>query len=51
MGSVAIPSPNARYIQWKAEMQAGPATEHPVLENVNIAYLPQNTPPTISVFR
>ncbi len=40
---VQIPSPNARYIQWKAEMTGG----QPVLENVSVAYLPQNSPPTV----
>jgi WD40 repeat protein len=38
-----IPSPNARYIQWRAEL-AGPS---PTVENVTIAYLPQNTPPLV----
>jgi hypothetical protein len=37
-----IPSPNARYIQWRAELTAA-AT----LDSVTIAYLPQNTPPVI----
>ena len=40
---VQIPSPNARYIQWKAEMTGG----QPVLENVSVAYLPQNSAPTV----
>ncbi|MGI8745176.1 MAG: hypothetical protein ACR2NN_21905 [Bryobacteraceae bacterium] len=38
-----VPSPNARYIQWRAELASGAAT----LENVAIAYLPQNTPPAV----
>ncbi len=37
-----ISSPNARYIQWRAEL-AGSAT----LDNVTLAYLPQNTPPIV----
>jgi hypothetical protein len=37
-----IASPNARYIQWRAEL-AGTAA----LDNVTIAYLPQNTPPMV----
>ena len=41
-----IPSPNARYIQWKAEF-TGAHGKTPVLENVSIAYLPQNTPPVL----
>lgn len=38
----AIISPNARYIQWRAEF-AGAAG----LDSVTIAYLPQNTPPVV----
>jgi hypothetical protein len=38
-----IQSPNARYIQWRAELSG----DQPVLENVTVAYLPQNTPPVI----
>lgn len=37
-----IPSPNARYVQWRAEF-TGPAS----LEGVTLAYLPQNTPPIV----
>jgi hypothetical protein len=43
--SAAIPdvaSPNARYIQWKAELGAG-AT----IDSVSVAYLPQNNPPIV----
>jgi hypothetical protein len=40
----AITSPNARYIQWRAEF-SGPST--PALDSVTISYLPQNTPPNI----
>ena len=41
-----ITSPNARYIQWKAEMTgAGGAT--PSLNSVTLAYLPQNSPPVL----
>ncbi len=45
-----IASPNARYIQWKAELAgggvpSGPAT--PMLESVTLAYLPQNSPPVV----
>lgn len=36
-----ITSPNARYIQWKAEFSSGG------LDSVTVAYLPQNTPPVI----
>lgn len=38
----AVASPNARYVQWKAEF-TGEAT----LESVRLAYLPQNTAPAI----
>ncbi len=41
-----IQSPNARYIQWKAEF-AGTQGKTPVLESVNVAYLPQNMPPVL----
>jgi hypothetical protein len=41
-----IPSPNARYIQWKAELN-GTAGNSPVLDSVTVAYLPQNTPPAV----
>jgi hypothetical protein len=41
-----IPSPNARYIQWKAELTgSGGAT--PILNSVTLAYLPQNSPPVV----
>ena len=41
-----IPSPNARYIEWKAEMSgSGGAT--PAITSVSLAYLPQNSPPVI----
>src|SRR5258707_187297 len=41
-----ITSPNARYIQWKAEM-TGTGGATPALQSVTLAYLPQNTPPVI----
>lgn len=40
-----IASPNARYIQWKAELAATNGT--PALDNVSVAYLPQNTAPQV----
>jgi hypothetical protein len=40
-----IVSPNARYIQWKAEFTGNGGT--PVLDSVSVAYLPQNTPPLL----
>ena len=41
-----ITSPNARYIQWRAEF-SGSAGSTPALDSVTIAYLPQNTPPNV----
>jgi hypothetical protein len=41
----AVTSPNARYIQWKAELVSSKGV--PALENFSLAYLPQNTPPLI----
>jgi hypothetical protein len=41
-----ISSPNARYIQWKAEM-AGAGGATPALNSVTLAYLPQNSPPVV----
>jgi hypothetical protein len=38
----SIASPNARYIQWKAELTT--ATK---IDSVSIAYLPQNNPPAV----
>ncbi len=38
-----IRSPNARFIQWRASLD-GPGA---AIENVNIAYLPQNNPPVV----
>jgi len=38
-----ITSPNARYIQWRAEFSGNA----PSLDSVTIAYLPQNTPPNV----
>ena len=44
--SSAISSPNARYIQWKAEFAAAGSTT-PTLDSVTVAYLPQNSPPVV----
>ena len=41
--SSLVKSPNARYIQWRAELNGPGAT----VENVSIAYLPQNNPPVV----
>jgi hypothetical protein len=41
-----ITSPNARYIEWKAEL-TGNGKESPVITSVTLAYLPQNSPPVL----
>src|SRR5579872_455662 len=41
--SPLIKSPNARYIQWRAEL-SGPGVS---VEDVIVAYLPQNNPPAV----
>lgn len=47
-GGARVTSPNARYIQWRAGFTAGSgAGAGPSVNNVSIAYLPQNTPPVI----
>ena len=45
-GGSTISSPNARFVQWKAEF-AGTGGSSPVLTGVNLSYLPQNTPPVV----
>jgi len=40
-------SPNARFIQWKAEF-SGKGGRSPVLDSASVAYLPQNTPPVVN---
>jgi hypothetical protein len=42
----AVSSPNARYIQWKAEF-SGASASTGGLDSVSVAYLPQNTPPNV----
>ncbi len=41
-----IASPNARFLQWKVDF-AGTAGRTPQLDSVTVAYLAQNTPPTV----
>ena len=41
-----ITSPNARFVQWRAEFTASAAAT-PVLDSVTLAYLPQNAPPSV----
>src|SRR3954453_10902280 len=45
-GGSPIASPNARYIQWKAEL-TGTNGATPILNSVTLAYLPQNSPPVV----
>ncbi|MGH9675234.1 MAG: hypothetical protein ACRD44_18845, partial [Bryobacteraceae bacterium] len=42
----AVTSPNARFVQWKAEFR-GAAGAGPGLDAVRLAYLPQNRPPSV----
>ncbi|MBM3774796.1 MAG: WD40 repeat domain-containing protein [Acidobacteria bacterium] len=42
----AITSPNARYIQWRASF-SGAGGASPVLHDVSLAYLPQNSAPLL----
>ncbi len=41
-----ITSPNARYIEWKAELKGGNGAT-PGITGVTLAYLPQNSPPVV----
>ncbi len=41
-----ITSPNARFIQWRADF-SGTASAPPELDSVTVAYLPQNSPPSL----
>jgi hypothetical protein len=41
-----IASPNARFIQWRAEF-SGAASAPPELDSVTVSYLPQNGPPSL----
>src|SRR5205085_8096235 len=41
-----VRSPNARFIQWRAEL-AGETASSPVVSGVTLAYLPQNSPPIV----
>ena len=40
--SASVSSPNARYVQWKADL-----TPNSKIDSVSIAYLPQNNPPAV----
>ncbi len=46
VASPAIGSPSARYIQWRADF-TGSAGSAPAIDDVIVAYLPQNSPPVV----
>jgi sugar lactone lactonase YvrE len=46
MGGDVVPNPPARFIQWKAVLTPQ-EEQNPVLEEVSVAYLPNNLPPEI----
>jgi hypothetical protein len=41
-----ISSPNARFVQWRAEFK-GAGADSPTLTGVTLSYLPQNNPPVV----
>ena len=45
--SAAITSPNARYVQWRADLAAVDARGGPAIDDVIVAYLPQNSAPVV----
>jgi hypothetical protein len=45
-GGSLIKSPNARYLQWRAEFQSSNGAT-PAIDSVSAAYVPQNTPPSV----
>jgi hypothetical protein len=44
--TLTVRSPNARFIQWKAEFTAA-GGQAPAVDSVAVAYLPQNSPPAV----
>ncbi|MBM3774937.1 MAG: hypothetical protein FJW37_07190 [Acidobacteria bacterium] len=42
-----LSSPPARFLQWKATLSRGPKAASPVLDRVEVAYLPRNLQPRI----
>ncbi|HYP14761.1 MAG TPA: hypothetical protein VEQ63_12610 [Bryobacteraceae bacterium] len=42
-----VSSPTARFLQWKAELEATPGADSPSLTSTTLTYLPQNTPPLV----
>ncbi len=43
-----IPSPRARFIQWRARLRAASTGESPVIRSVSLGYLQDNMPPEIT---
>ena len=44
-----VASPSARFLQWKATLEGDSAGRSPVLEGVDVAYLPKNVPPRVEI--
>jgi hypothetical protein len=42
-----VTSPAARFLQWRAVLEASPAGESPELRRVEVAYLPKNVAPVV----
>jgi tRNA splicing endonuclease len=42
-----VTSPNARFVQWRAEFKEANAGSALSIDSVTLAYLPQNTPPSV----
>ncbi len=43
-----IASPNARYVQWRAELKSSKATQTPLLNSVSVSYLQRNLKPRVN---
>ena len=46
-GAATITSPNARYIQWRADLSNVSADGPPAIDDVIVAYLPHNSAPVV----
>lgn len=47
-GEMVIKSPNARFLQWKMELENGRENRSPIIRNVKVSYLQKNLPPQIT---
>lgn len=45
----AVSSPDARFIQWKLTVTSNPTGQSPVVDSIELAYLPRNVAPKIDV--